>query len=209
VPTQPAAHRMITGVETIAGQRSQVDTPDERDLVVDDHQLLMVAVHRPLARIERALHARAPGQLVAYAAHRGACRRERRHRRSRPQQHPNLDSFRELTQQIPQTTRLIVAGEPEVGRNMPAGDVHARVSPRQRLGDTRQRLPAINQNIKRAPQARRRITRSPQRRARRRMQLADPTNPSQPTTMMPTDRCLDPVTRPSIRHAQATPSAGA
>jgi hypothetical protein len=46
---------------------------------------------------------------------------------------------------------------------VPPGDMHMRAGTGERLGDTRQRLPTINQHVKRAPPARRRIAGSPQR----------------------------------------------
>ena len=79
MPSQTAVHQMITGVEAIAAERGQVDTADERDLAVDDHQLLVVAMHRPLVGVKRALHPGAADQLLAHAAHRRTSRREDPH----------------------------------------------------------------------------------------------------------------------------------
>ena len=197
MPSQTAAHRMITGVKTIAAERGQVDTPDERDLAVHDDQLLVVAMHRPLVEIKRALHARAADELLAHAAHGRTSRREDRQRRS-PQQHPDLDSLGQITEQIAQPRRLIVARQSEIRRNVPPGDMHMRASAGQRLGDARQRLPTVNQHVKRSTSARRGIAGSPQRRARRGVQLIDPTETLQPAPMMPTDRGLDAVTCPAI-----------
>jgi hypothetical protein len=76
--------------------------------------------------------------------------------------------------------------------------MHMRASADQRLGDARQRLPTVNQYVKRAPCARRRIAGSPKRRAPWGLELIGPANPLQPTAMMPTDRGLDALTRPTI-----------
>ena len=65
---------MIARVEAVAAERGQVDAADERDLAVDDHELLVVAVHRALVRVERAPDPRAAHELLAHAAHRGARR---------------------------------------------------------------------------------------------------------------------------------------
>jgi hypothetical protein len=169
-------------------------------------------MHRPLVRIKRALHARAADQLLAHTAHSRTSRREHPHRRSRPQQHPDLDPLGQLTQQIAQPSRLVVSPQPKTRRDVPPRDVHMRASARERLGDARQRLPTVNQHLERAPRARRRIAGSPQRRAARRIQLIDPANTTQPTTMMATDRGLDAVTGPPInaldqatRHPQSVP----
>ena len=50
--------RMVVPVETVARFGGEVDPADERDAVVDDDRLLVVAVHRPLLRVERALDLR-------------------------------------------------------------------------------------------------------------------------------------------------------
>ena len=196
---------MITGVETVPAERGQIDAPDKRDLTIHDHQLLVMTMHRPLMRIKSALHPGAADQLLAHAAHRRASRRERPRRRSRPQHHPDLDALRQLTEQIAQPSRPIVACQPELRRDVPPGDMHMRASASQRLSDPWQRLPAIHQHLKRSPRSRRGIGRSPQRSAGRRFQLFDPANTLQPATMTPPDHRLDALTRPAI-HAlnQAT-----
>ena len=121
-----------------------------------------------------------------------------RSRRSRPQQHPDLDALGQITEQIAQPRRPIVARQPEIRRDVPAGDMHMRASAGQRLGDPWQRLPTVNQHLKRAPRARRGIGGSPQRWTARRIQLIDPANTLQPATMMPTDRGLEPLAYPAI-----------
>ena len=123
---------------------------------------------------------------------------KRPHRCSRPQQHPDLDALRQLTEQIAQPSRPIVARQPELRRDVPPGDMHMRASASQRLSDPGQRLPAIHQHLKRSPRSRRGIGGSPQRSAGRRFQLIDPADTLQPATMTPTDRRLDALTRPSI-----------
>ena len=46
--------RVLGVVPAVARERGEVDPADERDLVVDDHELLVMAVHRALARVEHA-----------------------------------------------------------------------------------------------------------------------------------------------------------
>ena len=50
---------MLAQVVPVAGLVREVDPADEGDPVVDDDRLLVVAVNRPLARIELALDPRA------------------------------------------------------------------------------------------------------------------------------------------------------
>ena len=123
MPAETTAHRMITGVETVPAERGQVDAPDERDLAVDDHQLLVVAMHRPLMRVKRAPHSSAANQLFADTADGRASRREGPQRRSCPQQNPDLDSLSQITKQIAQPRRAIVPGQPEIRREVPARDM--------------------------------------------------------------------------------------
>jgi hypothetical protein len=75
IAADDVAGGMAAGVEAVATERGKVDAADEGDLAVDDHQLLVVAVHRPLARVERPPHLRPPRQFVTNAAHLRAPRR--------------------------------------------------------------------------------------------------------------------------------------
>ncbi len=91
---------MVAAVVAIAAERSQIDAADERDLAVDDHELLVVAVHRALVRVELAAYAGSAEELLAHGADIGATWREGRKRRPSPQQHANLDSLGQLCQQV-------------------------------------------------------------------------------------------------------------
>ena len=102
MPAQGATHRMFAGVKAVAAERGEVDPTDERDLAVDDDELLVVAVHRALVRVERALHPRATHQLLANVAHGCTRRLEHRERRARPQQNPDVDPLGEIAEQIAQ-----------------------------------------------------------------------------------------------------------
>jgi hypothetical protein len=64
VPAEAAAARVLARIEPVARQVGQVDPADERDLVVDDDELLVMAVERPLLRVERHRDARAIYELV-------------------------------------------------------------------------------------------------------------------------------------------------
>jgi hypothetical protein len=59
---------MVAAVVAIAAERGEVDAADEGEFAVDDHELLVVAVHRALVRVERASHARSADQLIARLA---------------------------------------------------------------------------------------------------------------------------------------------
>ena len=55
---------MAAVVAAVSSERGQIDPSDERHGVVDDHQLLVMAVHRALARIEHASDLGSSSQLV-------------------------------------------------------------------------------------------------------------------------------------------------
>ncbi len=55
VPADGRARRVLARVESVTGLGGEVDAADERDPVVDHDRLLVVAVQRPLLRIEPTL----------------------------------------------------------------------------------------------------------------------------------------------------------
>ena len=136
MPAQPAAHRMVAGVEAIAAERGEVDAADERDLAVDDHQLLVVAMHRPLVRVERASHARAADQLVAHARARPP-RAGVKTGTGAPAHSSTLTSTRSARSPSRSRSRDARSSRvrPNIGREVPPGDVHMRASAGERLGD--------------------------------------------------------------------------
>ena len=89
----------------------QVDPADERDLVVDDHELLVVAVQRARARVARRADLRPARQLVARVARRGAVGGERVRRRARPHEHADVDALGRVGEQFAQDDGRLVAGE--------------------------------------------------------------------------------------------------
>ena len=161
VPAEPAAGRMVAGVEPIAAVVGHVDAADERDLAVDNDGLLVVAVERMLARIGLAADPGAAGEgrdAVADLLARGM---ERRHRRARPHEHPHVGPLRDLGQEPAEHTAALPPDELEVGRDVPAGHVDVVARALERLGDQRERLGAVDQHLERAPFARPRIARRP------------------------------------------------
>ncbi len=89
-----ASGRMTIPVAAVAAEQAQVDAADEGDAVVDDHELLVVAVERPLPRVERHRDPRASGELVACLTHLASVRVEHRQRRTRPGEHAHIDPLR-------------------------------------------------------------------------------------------------------------------
>ena len=64
VPADGAARDVLVRVPAVAGVVGEIDAADERDAIVDDHELLVVAVHRPLLRVRREADARAELERV-------------------------------------------------------------------------------------------------------------------------------------------------
>ena len=84
VPPHLLAQRVGGQIEAICGDVGEIQSTHERDLVVDDHDLLVVGVQRTLPRIEHTADTRAFDQLSLSPLHFAAPRSEQGHRRSRP-----------------------------------------------------------------------------------------------------------------------------
>jgi hypothetical protein len=145
----------------------------------------MVAVHRPLLRIERAANLCAAAEALAHLADRSARWPKERQRRSCPDEHAHLDPFGELGQQIPQNRRLSPTRERKVRREEPAGDVNVRLGPLQFRHHPRQRLGTVDQNLERTSRARPRVTGGPA--TPRNVKSSQPADPLQPTPVVRPD----------------------
>ena len=149
VPPHRGAGRMLAQVVPVAGLVREVDPADEGDPVVDDDRLLVVAVKRPLARIELALDPRALCELVSHALDLAPGRAEERERSACPDEDPDVESLGQLREQIAKDKRGSLAHERKVGREVPAGDVHVRARCLQRIGDRRQRFGSVDEDLDR------------------------------------------------------------
>ena len=189
---------MLGGVEAVAPERRQVDAADERDLVVDDHELLVVAMHRPLVGVERASDCCALDQPASGLTHLRAVRREHAHRRARPEQHSDLEPLGEIAEQITQPYRLRVAPQAEVRRDVPAGDVDLRARRFERLRDPCERLLAVDQQLHLAPLPGRRLAGRPQRAVIRGIELRAAAQAGKPAAVMGANAGLDCASHPVI-----------
>jgi hypothetical protein len=150
-------------VVAVAAELREVDAADERDLVVDDHELLVVAMERARARVARGLDLRPVRELVARRADRAAIGGERVRRRARPHQHADVDALGRVGEELAQHDRRLVAGKREVGRDRPAGDVHVPARAADRVLDLGERLRAVDQHVDRVARPRRRVAGGPER----------------------------------------------
>jgi hypothetical protein len=132
-------------VEPVAGERGEIETADVGDPVVDDHELLVVAMHRAFLRVELHLDLRAPRQLLAHRAHFRAIRMEERQRRPRPREHAHGATRRGVGKEPAQ--RRPVGAHPERRREEPAGDVDVRLRRCDVLDHPRQQLAAVDEEL--------------------------------------------------------------
>jgi hypothetical protein len=110
-------------IEPVSPELGQIDAADEVNFVVNDNELLMVAVNRVLTAIQFTTNPVAASKLVPRNTDRLARRGEDRRRRSGPEQHADRDPLGHISQQIAQRVRLDPPLELEVRAGEPAGDV--------------------------------------------------------------------------------------
>ena len=145
MPAEGAARGVVAVIEAVAPERRQIDAADPRDAVVDDDRLLVVAVHRPLACVERRPDARSAGERVAQLPNVAARGLEQRQRRTSPREHADVDALSEVPQQLAQ--RRAVRAQPEGRREVPAGDQHGRLRALEIVRDPRQRLGPVDDHL--------------------------------------------------------------
>ena len=146
VPAERAACRMLGRVEPVAGHRGEVDAADEGGLAVDDHELLVMAVHGPLTRVERDMNAGAVGQGAPDRVDLASIRMKERQRRTGPREETDVDTLRHLCEQLPQRPGIVVI-ETELRREEPAREPDRRAGGLDRPSDLRQRLGAVHEHL--------------------------------------------------------------
>jgi hypothetical protein len=72
VPAEAVARRMSAFVAAVAGECRQVDAADVGDPIVDESDLLVVAMHGSFAGVECHLDERSVHELVALCSNRSA-----------------------------------------------------------------------------------------------------------------------------------------
>ena len=178
---------MVARVEPVAAERGEVDPADERGLAVDDDELLVVAVHRPLVCVERERDARAVRERVADGGDAAPVGVEERQRRSRPRQHAYLDALRRARR----AGRGACAGRPRAGGSR-ARRTSRRARPTRAPIRSRPRSPralgTVDHHVDRVARARRRRRRGPATGGRGEHGLADA---REPAAMVVGDEPLD------------------
>jgi hypothetical protein len=178
------ATRLVRGrVVAVSGVRRQVDAADEGDPVVDDDELLVMAVQRPLLRVGHDFDLRPEAERMPGAVDVAAVGVEKRQRRARPEEHAHGDPLRQLGEQRPELDAPGTPHEREVRCDVPAGEVDVRTGACELLREPRQRLRAVHEHLDGAPGAWRRVSGGPQPRIRR-IERALPAKPAQPPGMV-------------------------
>src|SRR5690242_9930475 len=126
---------MVGLIEAVAAELGQIDAAHEGELVVDDNELLVVAVNRVFTGIKVALDSRAGAECVADLPHGLPGWFEHRRWRARPEQKPDGASLRDLREEIAERTGVTGPGQLEIGAREPARDVHMGSRGRDRLRD--------------------------------------------------------------------------
>ena len=145
MPAEPLPRGVLAHVEAVAGEGGQVDAAHEGHAVVDHDQLLVVAVHRPLPRVERHRDPRPADELVAHAAHLATVGMEERQRRTGPREHANVAPAGRVREQLAQ--RRASPAHAEAGAEEPAREVDVRARARDLGGHARQRLGAVDEQL--------------------------------------------------------------
>jgi hypothetical protein len=145
VPAQ-VARRVLRRVVAVALHRGHVEAADERH-VVDDHDLLVVAVQGPLARVELAADRAALQERLLRGGGTFPRRLEERHGRAGPQQHAHRHPFRGGRQQLAQLGRARLPRQLEVGRRVPVRYVDVLLRALDRLRHDRERGGAVDQHL--------------------------------------------------------------
>jgi hypothetical protein len=184
-------------VEAVAREIGEVDAADERELVVDHDRLLVVAVHRPLAAVERTADARRGTQPLARRPDLSARWVKQRDRRAGPQQDPNVDRLGELSQQPAEDDGwILVADDFEARLEMPARNVDVGPRGAQALRDAGKRLGSVDEHLDPISRPRRRIARGPA--TGRYLDGAIPAVSVKSTPMVCANHALEAVTEKSI-----------
>ena len=196
VPADVRARRVVAPVEAVARLGGEVDAADERDAVVDDDRLLVVAVHRPLLRVERALDLRAAHEAIAHLPHVSARGTEERQRRACPHEDAHVDALRQLGRAGcgARAARRRARARSRARSASPSGGCATRGA--QRLRDRRQRLRAVDEDLERVAGPRRRVARRPP--TGRRLQRLEPADPREAPPVVAADLLRDLLAEPAF-----------
>jgi hypothetical protein len=134
MPAELAARGVGIRVEPVARLGGQIDAADERNMVVDHGDLLVVAMQGSLLRVRNRLDPRARRERVESTRHVLAIGVEERQRRAGPNQDTHRNPLGQLCEERPQFHPVGVAHECEVWCHEPAGEMDVRTRFAQLVG---------------------------------------------------------------------------
>src|SRR5436190_3107040 len=201
MPADSSGRQVCRRVEAVAAEVRQVEPADERDPPVEDHELLVVAVHRSLPVVESARDSRPTYEPLPQRARLRARRMEKRQRCSRPHEYADVGVARLLREQLAQGR----ASHSEVGREVPAGEPDRRARAANRVGDRRDHLAPVDEDIHAVAVAGRGIAAGPA--ARLGVEYMEPAVVLQPPAMVRDDHSLEPFTERRVDALQKIPHA--
>jgi hypothetical protein len=192
VPAIAIADGMAAAVEPVAGKVREVDPADERLPTIENHELLVVTVHRPFATIGRDMKARTVGEVGHHGFDLTPTGPEQRQWCPGPGQKTHLDTaVGRLPEKLREFLAIVPPRELELWAEEPPREFDGALGGPYRGGDARQRSGAIHQYLDPIALTRRERLRSDVRRGR--IQGTLPADPPQATAMVPSHRSLDRV----------------
>ena len=154
VPADLAPRGVLRGVEWVTTVERQVDAADERHLVVDHDDLLVVRVLEPDARVGLCLDLRRTGEDLHVRLDLPLRRPEDGDRSSLPHEQPHVDTTGDIRKQVPEDDGLLLPGQVQLGRKAPAEKVHVGLRAGDRVGDGGEIGRAVDQDLDAVPASR-------------------------------------------------------
>jgi hypothetical protein len=191
---------MSTLVISVPVTVGEVQAADEGDFVVDHHDLLVMGTDEMLTWIQSHPHARSSHKVVPDSTDIAPVGPDHRNRRTRPQQHTDIDAARDIRQQLTDDDRVNATGQREAWSDRPAGDVDMTASRPDRLLDPGQYLRSVDQHLKLVSRPRWRIAAGPQRSTGRGKALSVP-KPRQASVVGDDDSSFDRVAKNPVAYA--------
>jgi len=205
VPAEPRPEAMSRVVVPVSLQGRHVHASHERHVVVDDHDLLVVPVQRPLALVERAPQAAVTEELLLRSPHGAPGGLEGWQRRSGPEQEAYRHPFCCLGQQIAKRCGSWSSRQPEVRGRVPTSDVDGVPSPTDRLLHLGKAVGAVDEDVHAVAIADRGPARPPAAPVDGSERVLPP-EPPQPPVVVTTKQRLEGVTGPLVQPVEpATP----
>ena len=145
-PTEPR-DGCFGRVERVTAVERQVDAADERHLVVDQDDLLVMRVLEPDARVGLGLDARPAREHLHVRLHVPLGRPKDGKRGALPDEQAHVDAACDVREEVAEHDGILLPREVELGREAPAEEVDVRPGAGDRLGDRGQVRRPVDQHL--------------------------------------------------------------